>query len=807
MPQPYLWLRQILAQLLPELEHLTTGPEEETRARAWFERLLARFAERGLVTPAQQKNRVVDARNAIRARFGDDHPALAYVGFDEQTWQAINLPTHDRTEARNENQRLLRHPETIVARAAKLLASPRFEDLAVGLGLTVGRRISELLDGHARLEPATAWSVYFTGQRKHRGEREDFSFEIPTLAPAADVLAAWQRLLVMLGDQVLDPQTINHRYGHQVNAAADRHFRGLVPPRLPPAPKPGTEGLADDPHGRERRGDALYLHLFRAVYATIAVHWFCPPKVNRLVFKAEIQGHRQILDAPTPVMRRSYAASRHYDDYQIADASGKNIDGRQGVKLGELPGVEVLRVFQTPRPKPTPATAPTEPTHPPTPTTMDPSTPDTPLVSPTASEFPMAPPANPPSATDANGEASPVRPAKKPRPVTYRIYPADRPRLDAFRIDPKQSQADNLHEVIGLLENASAAIRAQDQVQGQLQEAQAHATQAAAQAEGAAAERDQARQEAQDTASRLTAQATELERLQQALGQAQAQAAAAPAAGGGPIVALAVVARELLALATEAECPAGLQGRLIALATQALGGGNPAGSGARPATPIPSSRRTAKAPADPSRFGPLFAGGAAAGTSATGGLTDTPRGRESEKQGPDPAGTTEVEVSAPATPATSPIRPAHDAQEPPGASESSLAPSTALRPVTRRGGAADKLARALQAVLTHNQAQTAREKKWTVTESALARLTGCFRPAVRAFFAAHAAQIEAHNLQHHLLPGLNAARGKRGDAIEDEVAWRVRAEGGELPHDAGDAQEATVDDAPTTLETGEAEEK
>ena len=98
----YLWLQQILGQLLPALEDLPAGPAGEAHARAWFERLLARFAERGLTTPAQQKNRVVDARNAIRARFGDDHPSLACVGFDERTWQKINLPTHDRTEARNE---------------------------------------------------------------------------------------------------------------------------------------------------------------------------------------------------------------------------------------------------------------------------------------------------------------------------------------------------------------------------------------------------------------------------------------------------------------------------------------------------------------------------------------------------------------------------------------------------------------------------------------------------------------------------------------------------------------------------------
>ena len=84
----------------------------------------------------------------------------------------------------------------------------------------------------------------------------------------------------------------------------------------------GKEGEAEEAPARERKDDALYLHLFRAVYATIAVHWFCPPRVNRMVFKAEIQGHRRVLEAPTRAMRRSYTAARHYDDYQIADSSG-----------------------------------------------------------------------------------------------------------------------------------------------------------------------------------------------------------------------------------------------------------------------------------------------------------------------------------------------------------------------------------------------------------------------------------------------------------------------------------------------------
>ena len=64
----------------------------------------------------------------------------------------------------------------------------------------------------------------------------------------------------MLGSEQLDPQIINLRYGRQCKEAANKHFADLVPPR----------------HG----DDDLYMHLFRAIYATIAVFYFCPPRVN-----------------------------------------------------------------------------------------------------------------------------------------------------------------------------------------------------------------------------------------------------------------------------------------------------------------------------------------------------------------------------------------------------------------------------------------------------------------------------------------------------------------------------------------------
>ena len=190
MRTPYSWLTAWLDLHLPEIEGLPDTPKGLAKARLWFASLMRLFEGRRLTTARQQKNYVVDVRNAIRSRWGENHPALKVVGFDEQTWTDINLATHDRIEARNQNTQFIKDPDAIVARAHALLSSDKSEwyDLAVGLGVVIGRRISELLGPQTTLKPKTAFSVLFSGQLKTRGE--PFSFEIPTLCPAPVVLDA-----------------------------------------------------------------------------------------------------------------------------------------------------------------------------------------------------------------------------------------------------------------------------------------------------------------------------------------------------------------------------------------------------------------------------------------------------------------------------------------------------------------------------------------------------------------------------------------------------------------------------------------
>ncbi|WP_448598301.1 protelomerase family protein [Thermoleptolyngbya sp.] len=119
---------------------------------------------------------------------------------------------------------------------------------------------------------------------------------------------------------------MNGRYSGAVASKCVEHFSDLVPARS----------------GRED----LYTHVFRAVYATIAAHWFCPPHIPEHNFKAEIQGHFTLTEDGRKLP--NYSARANYDDYAIGTADG-NRDGRLGIKLGVLPGLAVIEAFGEPQ--------------------------------------------------------------------------------------------------------------------------------------------------------------------------------------------------------------------------------------------------------------------------------------------------------------------------------------------------------------------------------------------------------------------------------------------------------------------------
>ena len=310
------WLQDLLIQRLP----LLNGHDPDYNS--WFNSLLEFMSQRGLVEPTQQKDYLSDVRNAIRV-IDSNHPALEVVDFDKETWIEINNQNSDRVARRT--TKFISNPDAIVKRATTLLKSYQWSEIAAGLAVVTGRRCTEVIQT-AQFRYKSKYSVIFTGLLKRGNEPVECIFEIPTLCEAELVIDAIASLRTQLGEEIksLSKRQVSRRYGKGVATKCDRYFTELVPPR--------------------EDKDNLYTHLFRAVYATIASYWYCPPTIPEIEFRAAIQGHYQIIDEKNPILRRSIAAGRNYFDYKVSDGAG-NIDGRLGIKLN-LPDVEVIEQFQ-----------------------------------------------------------------------------------------------------------------------------------------------------------------------------------------------------------------------------------------------------------------------------------------------------------------------------------------------------------------------------------------------------------------------------------------------------------------------------
>ena len=316
------WLQALVDQFLPAVELLQNTPEDRAEGQKWATWMRQQWVEHGLADLKQQRNLMTDVRNTIKRRLGEEHLALDCLNFTVAEWTTINTPIEEQVARRNENIVLLENPDAIVAQAVRLLESREWADVAAGLVVLTGRRSSEIL-GTAQFQPMSQWSVLFTGALKRRGESQRLSFEIPTLTTAERIISALAKLRQVCSAQGLTAEQVNQKYAQAVATACDRHFSAIVPKR---------EGK-----------DNLFSHLFRSVYAAIATLWYAPSTVDANEYKAAIQGHYAILEATDGTLKRSLAASRHYNDYKIGDLNG-NIDGRQGIKLG-YGGVEAIEVF------------------------------------------------------------------------------------------------------------------------------------------------------------------------------------------------------------------------------------------------------------------------------------------------------------------------------------------------------------------------------------------------------------------------------------------------------------------------------
>jgi hypothetical protein len=322
------WLERALTDLLPQVWDLTTESLgwQET-ASNWAAQIDRLFEQKKLTTPNQQKNRRTDIANALRT-IDPNHPVIPFVLLPSEVYTQLNNEQANRLNARENKFFSTQQADELVGRAIALLDSDEPDEVAAGLAVLLGRRISEILI--SGFKPKTAYSLLFSEAVKRRGE-VGMKFEIPTLAPAERVLGAIEHLkqvwsiedlkALNLPDNHLK-RRINARYAG-VPHACRQHFADLVPGRV---------AENDD-------GERLYTHLFRAVYAEIATYYYKPDWVPDHRFKAEIQGHFKLTSDGQKIP--NYSARQNYDDYRLRDRS----PGTPGVKLG-MPGVVILEVFR-----------------------------------------------------------------------------------------------------------------------------------------------------------------------------------------------------------------------------------------------------------------------------------------------------------------------------------------------------------------------------------------------------------------------------------------------------------------------------
>jgi hypothetical protein len=85
--------------------------------------------------------------------------------------------------------------------------------------------------------------------------------------------------------------------------------------------------------------------------------------------------------------------------------------------------------------------------------------------------------------------------------------------------------------------------------------------------------------------------------------------------------------------------------------------------------------------------------------------------------------------------------------------------------------AREKIDRAVKAVMEFNDRCSEKSQKWAVNASAIARLTGCNRPAIRRYFEENQSLVDEHNTRHGLSQRHNTAKGRQGIQIEGAIVW------------------------------------
>jgi hypothetical protein len=245
------------------------------------------------------KNALTEYRHAVKDLLDGDELkfTLRYFTLTRDEWWSLRRQYEAKVTAEAEKTRPI-DGNKILEAALGNLNSAAYTRQAVALMVLTGRRSIEVL----KLGGVSAISgrndvVMFSGQAKTK-EVEVPPYEIPVLAPADKLIAAWNELRKKKDFSALTPDEVNARCAKSLNETAEAVYGACV-------------------DGRKIKPKDL-----RAIYGTICCAALKPESMSRTVYLATILGHRmydQDVDkkqATESRLNRSIADS--YEDFHLS---------------------------------------------------------------------------------------------------------------------------------------------------------------------------------------------------------------------------------------------------------------------------------------------------------------------------------------------------------------------------------------------------------------------------------------------------------------------------------------------------------
>jgi len=232
--------------------------------------------------PQQTKNGIVQ-----------QHYALLFMNYSRETHTARKQPTEDKKNEQRRNLSPINCLDKYLEIIDKLLDSPDYRELAVGLIAATGRRMSEILSTAAFTQTGQ-FEADFKGQLKAKGEERKYSaFTLVESFKVVDGLLRLRRMAEIKEMKNWNFAEIDSGKNSTVNSKVKEHFGELISP----------------PHGEK----VLSSKNLRASYAAIAIYLFCPSNHSESLFIKERLGHT------------SDATASNYEDYQVVDGTGKAV--------------------------------------------------------------------------------------------------------------------------------------------------------------------------------------------------------------------------------------------------------------------------------------------------------------------------------------------------------------------------------------------------------------------------------------------------------------------------------------------------